>query len=261
MRKLIYNLPNFRGKQRLLIFLDSLLGISILNTRFNTKVEGYYSGGQDTAFLREKSENEILENLITALPENGFFIDIGANCGYYSALASTILKNNGIIISFEPSLREYRRLIWAKENNPTNCTWILINQAVGNSTGITKINSNNGHSGMNFISNDEGNQVCSITTLSNSLKELSLFEENRQIDLVKIDVEGYEMQVLIGMSELLENKKAKKIQVEVTDDYLKKFGFSKIIMFDYMNERGYVPIINSKEWQYNEVFVLSEDVK
>lgn len=255
MRQLIYKLPRFKGQQRLLLLLDKYLGPCKMTARFGIHIEGYYSSLQDCAFLRSTSENPILEDLINKLTGNGVFIDIGANCGYYSALASKKLGESGLIISVEPSFREYRRLLFSISNNYHKCAWLGMNQAFGDFSGIIKINVNSGHSGVNHITKDgvSGDQFCFIDKPSNVFS--NLISTNKQIDLVKIDVEGFELSVLKGMEELLENKRIKALQVEVTDQFLLRAGSSKNELYEFMNKHGYTSIVNSNEWQYNEVFI------
>jgi len=54
-------------------------------------------------------EPEITKFILKYLDKNDIFIDIGANIGYYSLLASNILEKNSNIYAFEPVKETYKR--------------------------------------------------------------------------------------------------------------------------------------------------------
>jgi len=77
----------------------------------------------------------------------------------------------------------------------------------------------------------------------------------QKIDLVKIDVEGWEFEVLKGLAGLLDAKAIHKVVIEVTEQWLLKSGSSKQELYAWMNIRGYRALVNSNAWQYDEIFV------
>jgi len=260
---MISSLPQIRGQHRLQIIFDSILGPAKLRARQNIKLQGFYSSIQDMAFLRKKSENPLLEELICGLPESATFVDCGANCGFYSALASSVLGESGMVISIEPSPREYKRLLYARESNTSACQWITANCALGPTEGVAAIDSGVGHTGMNQIAR----KVSSEESKQSSNKVIPVFierldrildastHERPTVDLVKIDVEGYELQVVRGLVAHLQAKRISKLVIEITDRFLKMNGDSKEMLFDFMKIHGYFPTVQSNEWQYDEVFV------
>ncbi len=80
-------------------------------------------------------------------------------------------------------------------------------------------------------------------------------DSNAVIDLLKIDVEGYEMFALRGMRVALEQGRVKRAVVEVTDKFLTLNGSSKAELYEFMRGYGYSPSRNQDCWQYDEVFV------
>jgi FkbM family methyltransferase len=249
-------MPQFRGKIKVLKFLDKKFGPLKMNARFGIVLKGYYSSLQDCAFLRSISENETLEKSIDNLPANGIFIDIGANSGYCSALASKKLSKKGAVISFEPSFREYSRLLWAIQNNLHHCQWIPMNLALGNDTGIVKLDVSSSHTGVNYVitNNDYNGQYCYLNKAEILLQ--NLLPNGKIIDLIKIDVEGYEMSVLQGLEHFLKMNIIQTLQIEITDDFLRRAGASKEKLYNYLTRFGYQPMLNSSDWQYNEIFKL-----
>jgi FkbM family methyltransferase len=255
MRKLIHKLPKFRGRQRLLTILDKLMGPTEIKCRHNILIEGYYSSVQDCAFLRPVSENHELESLILNLSPEAIFIDIGANCGFYSALAAAQLSHNGTVVSIEPSFREYRRLLYAVNKNIHSCRWIPFNQASGEQKGIIELSVDKGHTGTNhiLINNESKGQYSYINSISDLIE--GFIPQDRMVDLIKIDVEGFELSVLKGMQDLLSKKRILALQIEITDSFLKRSGASKGELYKFMESNDYFSVHNSPEWQYNELFV------
>lgn len=132
-----------------------------------------------------------------------------------------------------------------------------MNLALGNYTGIEKLNVSSSHTGVNYIVNneDELGQFCYLNK-GDILME-NLIPNNRIINLVKIDVEEFEMFVLQGFAYFLKNKIIQTLQIEITDEYLIRVGSSKEQVFNYMKSFGYLPRLNSSESQYNEIFELN----
>ena len=161
---------------------------------------------------KEKTyEDKTSEFILNNLNEDSVFFDIGANEGYFSVLASK--KNiKGKTYSFEP----VQSLIPIINKNISinkikNCR--VLNIGIGKNNYKTKINLfpeiNSGASSIirkyRFFSKS---QIIQIKSLDNFYREENL---NFVIDLIKIDVEGYEMQVIEGMKNLLKNKKIKNL--------------------------------------------------
>ena len=72
---------------------------------------------------------------------------------------------------------------------------------------------------------------------------------SEKIDLVKIDVEGAEMNVLKGMNGLLQNFKP-DIIIEVDEEHLKRFGNTATDLFSFLENIGYKYKKIGKEQNY-----------
>lgn len=255
-RKLFAKLPNLRGKQRLQKVLDLNFGpIPVKAKRTAGRLLIYPSSVQDSYFwLASTDNNPDLVAAINSLPTNGVFVDIGANIGFYSLMAANRLTEQGTVLSFEPSDREYSRLFWAKQCNKYECIWITLNAAVGDS-GVKRLDTESGHTGMNRISTDNDNRKGS-SCISVRLKEaLALFCLVR-IDLLKIDIEGYELRALQTFQGLLKAGLVNTVICEITDRFLWEYGDCKQSLYAFMKEMGfawrYGPL--DARWQYDEVF-------
>lgn len=255
MRNKILQLPRFKGKQRILSLLDKAFGPYQLDARYGVVIEGFASSSQDMAFLRRLPDNELLETLIRGLPRNGTFVDIGANCGFYSSYAARLLGPAGWVVSVEPSRREFRRLLWALDHNSHVCTWVHLNLAATSVEGVRWLDINVGHTGMNRVSDSIQCKHHSVACLTIDRLVECFLPQNRTIDLVKIDVEGHEYGVLQGMVNCLSQRRIRHLVIEVTDKFLREAGSSKQELYDFLKLHGYVAQIRSDAWQYDEHFV------
>ena len=141
--------PVFRGKQYLVRLLERVIGAINLKTKDGIFLKTQITSSMDLSYLQEGG-HDLIRNQINSLEDGDFFIDIGANSGYFSILASKKVKEKGIVLSFEPSQREYAKLLANISNN--NCTNVTpINIALGEISNLNSINIAKEHTGLNQI--------------------------------------------------------------------------------------------------------------
>jgi FkbM family methyltransferase len=202
----------------------------------------FHDGDNGHVLIREK----ILE-----LNPGGVFVDVGANIGYFSILASKKVGKSGKVYSFEPSRREFNRLQYAKSLNKAD-NLILYNMALSDENGFVELSVSEYHTGTNQIVAN-----VSETSVVEKIKcaRLENMIPNQSIDLLKVDVEGAELMMLRGCESLLQEKLIKQLIVEITPSFLLRFGDTKEALYSFLSQYGYVPTINSTAWQFDEVFI------
>ena len=250
-------IPNFLpikpGKFLISKILTHLFGTFTIKTKSDILLEVFLTSSQDQYYLISKNI-DFLYNEICILNTDSVYVDIGANIGFYSILASKIVGPNGKIFSFEPSPREYSRFLNGIRLN--NCNNIVpYNLSLFDKKDIIGLQISNYHSGLNRLHNNT--QETSTTIQSPTFRFDEIFDQNiTKIDLLKIDVEGAEMNILNGMYIFLKNKVIKKIFIEITPKFLNDFGYTKEDIYSYLHQFGYEAKYNSNEWQYDEIFTL-----
>jgi len=148
--------------------------------------------------------------------ELNFCLDIGANIGTYSKLL--INNTSSKVFSFEPLEDAFRELEKLANNQTYKDRLKVYNFALGESNKKEKLYYSNTKSQLaSFL--EDANKLSFVNKKNNfskivEIKKLDDFVDVINVDLIKIDTEGYEMNVLKGGINFISKKKPKFIQIE-----------------------------------------------
>lgn len=160
-------------------------------------------------------------------------IDIGANFGYHTLFFSRECKIN--VYAFEPQVQNFKLLQDnIKDNNITNV--IIYNYACGDSNCDIKMPIIDCSKNVN-MGDITPNIYCDDYSITKSVR-LDDFVFSSKIDLIKIDVQGWEKKVLLGSTNLLKTHKPVLI-VEFEYFQLTKTNTSCKELYDYIREQNY----------------------
>ena len=171
------------------------------------------------------------------------FVDIGANIGYYSLIASKLVGGNGKVFSFEPWSRN-RSILEEniKLNNFFNITIIpkAVSNEVNDSVKIYLPKDNNcGMPSLKKVNEDNYTDKFELTSTTTFQDFLNTFKPGR-IDVIKIDAEGSELNILKGMSASLADKNFNPvILMELMEFSLVNFSASVKEIIDYLAGYGF----------------------
>ena len=196
----------------------------------------------------------------TQRPNANLIIDAGANLGQTTIEYATWANN---VVSFEavPTIYNLAKanIAYAQTQTEEDCMqprWgapftlkanvTLHNIALGNSPGVVNMGMRNNNSGASSVANKKSNKTQ--TVISRTLDSFGL--ENA--DYIKIDVEGYEMNVLRGAANTIANSPNAIIQIEVRRDHLAKFGTKPEDVDSYIKSLGWqrTNIRHNGDWFY-----------
>ena len=133
------------------------------------------------------------------------FMDIGAHHGIYTMVAAKRLAGDGAVVSFEPSEREGRRLRLHLRMNRMN--WVRAEAlAIGAVTSRQEffqvVHGDSSRGGLKPPASSDRVQATSVESIR--LDDYVSRAALKRLDIVKLDVEGAELDVLAGAPNVLE---------------------------------------------------------
>jgi FkbM family methyltransferase len=173
------------------------------------------------------------------------FIDVGANIGYFTAIAAGLVGESGEVHSFEPVPKYFQKLKKLSELNP-NYKIRVNNYALGEIEGTSLMDvSATADIGLNTMvvglmksENREVSIEIPVKRLDVYIKEYQL----KSIALIKIDVEGFEFFVLKGLRNFFMNTAVLPyIICEITPTAYSLLGSKLSDLFSYMQQHNYYP--------------------
>jgi FkbM family methyltransferase len=162
--------------------------------------------------------------------------DIGANIGYYTLLESRIVGDEGRIIAIEPSPINFKQL--QKNIKNENANNVELYQLAGGDKNGTIQFLLDPHSNLSRIISKEESKKAVGEIVEVPVKKLDSFLDEssiKKLDLIRMDVEGYEFNILEGMKNSIK-KFRPMIQMEV---HTRLLGFekTKTLLEWLMNEK------------------------
>lgn len=184
----------------------------------------------------------------TLIKEDMTVLDIGANIGMYSIPFSKFVGPNGIIHSFEPELKNFKKLsINIDLNDIKNIK--INNNAVFSETKIVSLNVfpdevNSWHTLGNIELDspfETGKKIThqkSQDVLAYSIDDYCEKNSINQIDFMKIDVEGAEFDVLKGCEKLFKSNSVKYLMFEISLPQVKGMGHNPIEIINFLKKQN-----------------------
>ena len=163
-------------------------------------------------------------------------LDIGANIGFYTLLASSLVGPNGCVHAFEASptiMRQLKRNVYI-----SRCRNVLLHmEVVSDKCGVVEFHTAaRGHLGLSSL-RDLGKSTGK-REVAPSVSVDSIVDTISSVKLAKIDVEGAELLVLRGMQNLITRDRP-YVLLEVTDAYLRQLGANVAEVCDFFIAHGY----------------------
>lgn len=191
---------SFRGKDRLQDFLLSFFN----NDKY--RVRKFPKGGkllcnisipyEAMVWLRQEEQRE-LEVLRTLLSPGDVFVDCGANIGLWSIVAAEEVGSEGVVYSFEPNPKTYKKMLGNVGISSIGRVKTK-NVAIGENNDSAFIRCKSEHND-SYLNKSEGGRndvkIC--------VRRLDSIVSGERVKGVKVDVEGYELEVLKGAEDII----------------------------------------------------------
>jgi FkbM family methyltransferase len=162
-------------------------------------------------------EIETLSKWFPYFKDAEYIFDIGANLGNHSVYFAKKNKKSHVF-AFEPFPDNYELLKKNIDGNELSNV-ALYNEAVGKHVGHVQIKEfdESNYGGTSFMESSEGEGSIRMTSVDNAIIDLSI----PRLDFIKIDTEGFEQDIIQGMSYTIEEYHP-IIWVECSDSSIKE---------------------------------------
>ena len=193
------------------------------------------------AQMPEKVEHDALLSLLTP---GMVFVDIGANVGSYSVFVGSHLNGDVSLVALEPHPRTFQKLLFNLQANglPTDH---VVNCGVGPKAEKLDLwsdgGSNIGHTSM--LKEGTVNAQVNVSVQVFPLIDLLKDHDIESIDVLKIDIEGFEDRALAPFFDVAEDAfLPKHILLETAHQHLWERD-----LLDILDARGYETRFSTKE--------------
>ena len=193
----------------------------------------------------------LVSALVDFLQPGDTFIDVGSHVGYYSLLARQVVGPTGRVVAFEPNPETFATLAANVMINGYG-NFLAYNSAVGDRYGTLEFNINvedEGMSSLVFKSPRSSQIKVHVTTLD----AFAMMARVQNVRMLKIDVEGFEENVITGGNKLITGGGVESIVFEINnalpgvpphrDQAIRKFlrtlGYSSYLIRPWLGDENW----------------------
>lgn len=196
--------------------------------------------------------------IINNLKEGDVFVDVGANIGYFSMLAAQ--QKAGKVLAIEPIPKTYNMLNMNIKHNLFDNIIEPFNIALGSEERMAKFVTSLGPK--NHVEYEVDKMQVNLPTIDVKVIKLdSLLKKRKEInriDFIKVDIEGYEYNFLLGARKTIEAFKP-MIMMEIEEHRLAKYNVTAEKIYNFMNDLGY-KYLSASEDSITKGNVYKEDL-
>lgn len=173
--------------------------------------------------------------LAERLQEGAVFVDVGANIGYFSQMAAALVGNTGHVFAFEPDASNFSLLHSSTALNGFQSRVTAVQAALSDHAGSAELFLSDSNFGDHQLhADDPGRRSVTVELLNGSDY---LASKTDAVDLLKIDVQGAELQVMKGLMPLIKSlAKCPEILIELTPFSLQRAGASGRELIELLSE-------------------------
>ncbi len=176
--------------------------------------------------------------VVRMLREGDTFIDVGANVGYYTLIASRLVGPTGHVVAFEPDPVAFRIMKRNVQlNGLENVT--LERKALSNESGVIQLFLADANKGDHRIFQTDEEQRPSIDVDAVTLDDY-LGADVASVDFVKIDTQGAEGLILEGMQRILASNPELVIALEYWPYALAELEFEARDVLEHLRAHDFL---------------------
>ena len=180
----------------------------------------------------DRAERELLRQVLFP---GAVVVDAGANIGIYSQFLSRRVGTTGVVHSFEPAPENFERLRSATRRlSNVRLSQSAIGEHSGNSELYLSDKLNVDHRA--YMAGGDSRRTIPIEMVALD----DYFKPGERVDLIKIDIQGYELHALQGATRVLADNPDIKVLLEFWPYGLKQAGANWIDVITALEARGMV---------------------
>jgi FkbM family methyltransferase len=180
----------------------------------------------------DRAERQLLKRILFA---GAVVVDAGANIGIYSEFLSRCVGPTGAVHSFEPSPDNFKRLRAAtRKLQNVRLSQAAVGEHSGNSELYLSDKLNVDHRA--YMANGDSRRTVPIEIVALN----DYFKPGERVDLIKMDIQGYELHALRGANRVLEDNPEIKLLIEFWPSGLKQAGANWVDLIAALEQKGMV---------------------
>jgi len=192
---------------------------------------------RELALYGEHEHNSTAE--VKRLVKKGMrILEVGANIGYYAVLETKLAGDEGFLYAIEPSPFNFEMLKRNVELNKIKNVE-LHQKAAGAENEMSKFYVAEKSNLSSFIKRSDMDMYKEGTVIDVEIMKLDDYLIDKNVDFIRMDVEGYEKEILKGLEETMKTKHPKHFFIEIHSDLLHKKDSSSKEILEYLEKFGY----------------------
>jgi FkbM family methyltransferase len=218
----------------------------MVTTPMGPKMQVNYSDFVEREIANGTYEKGYVKLFLETLKLGDTVIDVGANVGYFSLLASEKVGRTGRVYAFEPAPRTFRRLLKNLElNESSNVKAVAIGLSDLEGTESLRVPREN--PGEASLADRASSEIFSGAKYTFDVDEIKLVPFDKfcteeglsKIDVIKIDAEGSEFRVLRGMERALRSQSKVSLFIEISPLMIEQVGGSVTQLVLLLKDYGF----------------------
>jgi FkbM family methyltransferase len=178
----------------------------------------------------DRAERQLLT---TILSSGAVVVDAGANIGIYSEFFSRCVGPTGVVHSFEPSPDNFKRLQSAtRKLSNVRLSQAAVGESSDRSELYLSVKLNVDHRA--YLPEGDSRRTVPIEMIALD----DYFKPGQRVDLIKMDIQGYELHALRGASRVLADNPDIKLLIEFWPYGLTQAGANSADLIAFLEQKG-----------------------
>ncbi len=218
-------------------------GTVLVQTIYGTK---YFIKSSDTVMapqliIYRQWEADLSKFFLSVTTRDTVFVDVGANIGYFTCLVASRIgrAGTGKVVAIEANPRVYsilKRNIsinWSMSDIATHCCGASAEQGTA-----TLFVPKSGAANASLAAPPEDAESTNVAVEVKTEPVDRLIPKGTVVDLMKIDVEGFELSVLRGAAETIRSSRSITVIIEWSLSQMRRAGFAPAAFFEFCRSMG-----------------------